>query len=86
VQEYLNSGFARLCSFNPSDVENTSPQWHAFKFCAKTFPNILPGTLAFYRIVNISNDQQMSLISHFRSFNSSFQKCRLKIANREWKN
>ena len=23
---------------------------------------ILPGTLAFYRIVNISNDQQMSLI------------------------
>jgi hypothetical protein len=35
--------------------------------------------------VNISNDQQMSLISHFRSFNSSFQKCRLKIANREWK-
>ena len=27
----------------------------------------------------------MSLISHFRSFNSSFQKCRLKIANREWK-
>ena len=24
---------------------------------------ILPGTLAFYRIVNISNDQQMSLIS-----------------------
>ena len=23
--------------------------------------------------------------SHFRSFNSSFQKCRLKIAKREWK-
>jgi hypothetical protein len=32
------------------------------KFCAKKFPNFLPGTLAFYRIVNISNDQQMSLI------------------------
>ena len=54
-------------------------------FSAKKFPNFLPGTLAFYRIVNISNDQQMSLISHFRSFNSSFQKCRLKIAKREWK-
>jgi hypothetical protein len=38
---------------------------------------ILPGTLAIYRIVNIWNDQQMSLISHFRSFNSSFQTCRL---------
>jgi hypothetical protein len=25
-----NSCFARLCSFNSSDVENTSPQWHAF--------------------------------------------------------
>jgi hypothetical protein len=35
------------------------------KFCAKKFPNFLPGTLAFYRIVNIWNDQQMSLISHF---------------------
>jgi hypothetical protein len=46
---------------------------------------ILPGTFAIYRIVNIWNDQQMSLISHFRSFNLSFQKCRLKIANREWK-
>jgi hypothetical protein len=46
---------------------------------------ILPEALAFYRNVNISNDQQMSLISHFRSFNSSFQKCRMKIANREWK-
>jgi hypothetical protein len=35
VQEYLNSCFARLCSFNPSDVENTSPQWHAFgSWCA----------------------------------------------------
>ena len=55
------------------------------KFCAKKFPNFLPATLAIYRIVNIWNDQQMSLISHFRSFNSSFQKCRLKIANREWK-
>ena len=33
------------------------------KFCAKKFPNFLPGTLAFYRIVNISNDQQMSLIN-----------------------
>ena len=46
---------------------------------------ILPGTLAIYHIVNIRNVQQMSLISRFRSFYSSFQKCRLKIANREWK-
>jgi hypothetical protein len=30
VQEYLNSCFTRLCSFNPSDVENTYPLWHAF--------------------------------------------------------
>ena len=30
VQDYLNSCFTRLCSFNPSDVENTSPQWHVF--------------------------------------------------------
>jgi hypothetical protein len=38
VQEYLNSCFARLCSFNPSDVENTSPQWHAFGiFCFQIF-------------------------------------------------
>jgi hypothetical protein len=50
--------------------------WVEIKFCAKKFQNFLPGTLAFYRIVNISNDQQMSLISHCRSFNSSFQKCR----------
>ena len=55
------------------------------KFSAKKIPNFLPGTLAIYRIVNIWNDQQMSLISHFRGFNSSFKKCRLKIANREWK-
>jgi hypothetical protein len=35
VQEYLNSCFARLCSFYPSDVENTSPQWYAFgSWCA----------------------------------------------------
>ena len=46
---------------------------------------LFTGTLAIYRIVNIWNDQQMSLISHFRSINSSFQKFRLKIANREWK-
>jgi hypothetical protein len=59
--------------------ENT----HQYLFTAAD--NSLPGTLAFYRIVNISNDQQMSLISHFRSFNSSFKKCRLKFANREWK-
>jgi hypothetical protein len=32
------------------------------KFYAKKFPNFLPGTLVFYRIVNISNDQQMLLI------------------------
>ena len=63
----------------------------SIKITSKKFGNflaqnlILPGTLAFYRIVNISNDQQMSLISHFRSFISSFQKCRLKIANRKWK-
>jgi hypothetical protein len=62
-----------------------------FLFYGKKFGNflaqnlILPGTLAFYRIVNISNDQQMSIISHFRRFNSSFQKCRVKIANHEWK-
>jgi hypothetical protein len=66
-------------------------QSHYARVPGKKFGNflaqnlILPGTLAIYRIVNIWNDQQMSLISHFRSFNSSFQKCHLKIANREWK-
>jgi hypothetical protein len=30
---------------------------------APKIPNFLPGTLAFYRIITISNDQQMSLIS-----------------------
>ena len=37
--------------------------YSGIQFCAKIFPNFLPGTLEFYRIVNILNDQQMSLIS-----------------------
>ena len=44
------------------------------KFCAKKFPNFLPGTLAFYRIVNISNDQQMSLINTLPYLSFKFSK------------
>jgi hypothetical protein len=78
-------------SSKPEDINNSLKVSYA-RVPGKKFGNflaqnlILSGTLAFYRIVNISNDQQMSLIiTLFRSFNSSFQKCRLKIANRDWK-
>ena len=74
VQEYLNSCFARLCSFNPSDVENTSPQWHAFgswcvSLCRATF------WLVEYAFPQVEHTKAIVCIVYINGLNSKCIKC-----------